>query len=322
MGERLAQQEFVELILGADFLDMKSHAGTGAARVSVPEDCRDECRELRNSLLRRLESHGDPEFAYIHDEVIYRVTAMVSLGSDEVFFLRRMTAAIRPVERIPFPERFLEFFMNPASKGLFIITGDMASGKTSSAASLLAELLRRHGDTALAIEDPPETLLGGLHGQGRCIQVPVSRRHGTYTQQIEHAMRTGVSTVLIGEVRHEDVANEAIRLAMTVRVLTTIHGKSPVEALQRLADLAGDTADSDKTSKMLGSGLSAVVHQKLERVTAPNGAVLPGVRLGFQSLVVAGPNEAAMRTKIRDGNFESLRQDIDAQQKDKLWKKD
>ncbi|MGX9960648.1 ATPase, T2SS/T4P/T4SS family [Xanthomonas euvesicatoria] len=321
MTQRLAEIDFVELILGEGFSDMKSHAGTGASRFGVPEQVAAECSALFAQLKANVERDGELEFAHLSDGQMYRVTTMRSISNVLVFFLRRMRGEIRAVSSIPFPRPFLDSFMHERSKGLYVVTGDMASGKTTSVASLLTGRLMEHGDTALAFEDPPENLLDGLHGDGRCIQVPIIRRNGTYAEHIERAMRSAVSTVMIGEIRSGDVALEAIRLSLTMRVITTIHGKGPVDAIRRLTDFAGDTRDSDKTAKMLASGLSAVLHQELHRINAPNGAVLPGGRMGFKSLVIEGQSEVAMRAKLRESNFGALEQDVDAQTKTSLWNK-
>lgn len=319
MPTRLRDVSFVDLIVGQTYADMKVAPGTGALRVPVPAEYAREIEEIRTSCIAAFEKHEDPEFSINHDQVMYRVTVMTALDMTDVFFLRAIRAEIRPIERIPFSESQRDVVLGEGTKGLVLICGDMAAGKTSTAASVLKARLERFGSTALAIEDPPETVLHGEHGPGRCIQVPASKRHGSYREQLRRALRTGVSGLLIGEIRDEDTATEAVRQSNAgLYVLSTIHAKSLTEAIKRLVDLASQ-GDTHKAAALLATGLTAVFHQRIERITAPNGQALGGVRIQLASLLVHGSLEASIRTKIREMKFDSLNQEIDAQNKGQVW---
>lgn len=312
MSARLHDLEFVDLYLGLAYADMKAQPGTNATRVPIPEAYLAEVAAVRQRCAQMHESQQEPEFALLHDDTLYRVTVMVDLRAEPVYFLRRMAAQIRAMERLAMPASLKEFLMEPNSQGLTLFCGDMASGKTSSAASLLSARLQAHGGLALAIEDPPETQLDGLHGSGRCIQVPASRRHGHYREQLRRAMRTGVSTLLIGEIRCEDTASEAIRQSINgLTVISTIHAKNGVDALTRLVTFAnGSVPDA---AGVLAQGLRAVIHQTIERV--PTG----GVRMRFVGLTLDGEDAAAIRTKIRTGQIASLQQEFENQARRTIW---
>lgn len=319
MSKRLRSVNFVDLIIGESYADMKVAPGTGALRVPVPPEYLDEIQEFRVTCAAAFEKHQDPEFSINHDEVMYRVTVMTQLDMTDVYFLSAIRAEVRPIEQIPFSQEQREIVLGEHTKGLIVICGDMAAGKTSTAASSFKARLEMYGGAALAIEDPPETVLHGEHGPGRCIQVPASKRHGTYREQLRRALRTRVSALLIGEIRDEDTAVEAVRQSNAgLYVITTIHAKTPIEAVKRLCDLASQ-GDSPKAAATLASGLTAVIHQRIERITAPNGAPIGGVRLQLSSLLVSGPLEGSIRSKIRDMKFDTLNQEIDAQNKGQVW---
>ena len=257
---------------------------------------------------------ADPaEFALLHDDVLYRVTMMRDLRTDAVYFLRRMGASIREVKRLGIPADMLDFLMRDSVRGLILFAGATGAGKTSSAASLLSARHHSHGGLSLAIEDPPETQLDGLHGEGRCIQVPASRRDGNYRDQLKRAMRTGVSTLLIGEIRCQDTATEAIRHSLNgLTVISTIHSKDPVDAISRLLSLAG--GELTNPAELLSQGLAAVVHQRIDRI--PTG----GVRMQFRSLRLDGPDENGIRAKLREGRVDQLAQDVANQAAKQTWK--
>lgn len=309
---RLRDLQFVDLYLGATYADIKDSPGSNAERRPVPNEMMPEIGQVRVRCTTMFEALREPQFALLFDDVLYRVTVMHDLRADAVFFLRRMTATIRPLANLGLPNSLRDYLMAADTRGLILLAGDQAAGKTSTAASLLAARLQAHGSTALAIEDPPETQLDGLHGHGRCIQVPASARTGTYGEQLRRAMRTGVSMLLIGEIRDHDTASEAIRNSINgLTVISTIHAKDTVDALMRLVTYAANAMTNP--ADVLSKGLAAVIHQRIERI--PSG----GVRLQFRSLQLDGTDADGIRSKIRSSRFDQLSQDIENQTRRETW---
>lgn len=310
---RLRDLAFVDLYLGVDYADLKATPGSHAARSSIPQELAAEVAEVRRLCADMAEKQGEPEFALLHEDVLYRVTLMKDLRAQPVYFLRRMAASLRPISRLGLPGGLLNYLMQAGTRGLILFAGETGAGKTSSAASLLSARLQQHGGLALAIEDPPETQLDGLHGEGRCIQVPATRRQGHYAEQLQRAMRTGVSTVLIGEIRCPDTAAEAIRHSLNgLTVISTIHSKDPVDAISRLVTLANPQMGN--AAPTLAGGLAAVVHQRMD--SSPSGSV----RMQFRNLQLGGPDADGIRSKLREGRIEQLAQDVAAQAAQQTWK--
>lgn len=311
MSQRLRDLPFVDLYLGPNYADVKADPGTHAARATLPETFSGEILQVRELCQRMREAQGEPEFALLHDDVLYRVTVMQDLRAHPVYFMRRMAASLREFARLSLQPAQHDFLMQSGLRGLVLFCGDMASGKTTSAASLLSARLKTHGGLALAIEDPPETQLDGLHGEGRCIQVPASHKHGHYREQLRRAMRTGVSTLLIGEIRCQDTASEAIRQSINgLTVISTIHSKDPVDAVTRLIAFANGAMANP--AEILASGLSAIVHQKIQRIDGG------GLRMQFRSLLIE-QDDTGIRTKLRNSNIEQLGQDIANQAGRQTW---
>lgn len=313
---RLQQVPFVDLYIGPDYADLKGMPGAQAPRVPLPDVLTDEVQALRATCLQTFREQLEPEFSTVHDGVLYRVTVMNNLHAEPVLFLRRMAAEIRDFEKLGLSRGFVSWVMEPSRPGLILVAGDQAAGKTSTAASLLAARLRAHGGLALAIEDPPETKLDGLHGEGRCIQIPASRRFGNYQEQLRRAMRTGIGTLLIGEIRDKDTAIEAIRHSNNgLCVISTVHSATVPDALSRVLSYAQGT-ELTNPCDLLATGLAAILYQRLERVPSGTRVV---VRPSFKTLTVDGDEATGIRSKIRDERLHLLMQEVESQAGRAKW---
>lgn len=191
------------------------------------------------------------------------------------------------------------------------VSGLKYSGKASGLLDEVTARLQECGGTALAIEDPPETNLNGLHGQGRCIQMQVSRRTGGYEEALLRALRTGADMILIGEIRDTAAAVQAVRAAINgVFVVCTFHAGSPTQALDRVLALASNEIKNAR--EILAQGLVAVVAQTLE--TQKDRRILK-----VRSLLLTEADGPAIREKIRKNEISSLDQDIENQSTRSLW---
>lgn len=236
----IIQAQFVDLYLGEGFADVKGLAGAGARRVEVPREWESHAQELLQICRQTLEELQDPEFAIVVDGVLLRVTQLEdAFNGGSVFVLRRSTAQVRSFEDIGYPSEVVSALMAPQLQGLILFCGDMATGKTSSAASLILARLQTLGGVGFTVEDPQETNLSGQHGLGRCIQVRTSRRSGGYSEALLRTLRTGADLVLIGEIRDEDTAYQACKASLNGNlVISTIHAKNCPQAIERLITLA------------------------------------------------------------------------------------
>lgn len=303
----LRELKFVDLYIGRDFADVKAGAGAHAPRVPVPNEYHEEVEALRIAVQEKLNAAGDDECAHTHDGVIYRVTRMHDLQDHPVLFLRKVEQAVWPLEKIALPKHVLEHVLAASTKGLILISGDMGSGKTTTATALLIERLSLHGSFGLALEQPPEYDLNGVHGNGRCIQVPVTRRNGGFREQLQLAKRTSTSELLIGEIRCGETGAVAVNQTnVGTTVISTIHAKSPVDAITQLATFAA-LGGMRNPQQLISQGLAAVIHQRVTRMGADNKKML----MTFECLVVGGNDEGSIRQKIADHErVGSLTQDI------------
>lgn len=116
--------------------------------------------------------------------------------------------------------------------GLVLLTGPTGCGKNTTLYAMLEEM-RGVNTKVVTVEDPVEVRMP-LVTQ---VQVDVQKGHdfSTVTRSV---LRHDPDVILIGEVRDEKTAREALRAAMTGhRVLATLHTNNAPGAILRLKDL-------------------------------------------------------------------------------------
>ena len=119
-----------------------------------------------------------------------------------------------------------------APYGMFLMTGPTGSGKTTTLYGALSEINSK--DTKIiTIEDPVEYQLDGI------VQIPVNEKKGlTFAKGLRSILRHDPDKILVGEIRDQETALEAIRASQTGHVvLSTLHCNDAVDSLQRLYDL-------------------------------------------------------------------------------------
>lgn len=308
----IADADFVDLYLGHDFADVKGLAGH-ARKTAVPAEWLSEIEKLRERCLHQYETTQEPEFALVLEErVLLRVTYNLDVFTKPFFVLNRSRATIIPLGDLGLPDHIYECLLNENTRGLIYFVGEMGTGKTSSAASAVKARLVSLGGLGLTVEDPPETLLQGEHGHGRCIQLPVSRVQGGYSETLIRALRTRADMILVGEVRDTPTAVEVIRASINGHLIfSTGHGASITGAIKRLIVLAEPVMPN--AMEVLSQGLTAVIHQSLLRSERNHP------RLTIHSLLLTQEDGPSIREKIRSGHLQMIEQDIAAQSNRSLW---
>ncbi|MDC9654335.1 ATPase, T2SS/T4P/T4SS family [Xanthomonas perforans] len=313
MTGALQELDFVDLILGSTYAEVRVHAG--ATRVQPLEDkYKGEIEELRHLCHQGLLSAGEPEFSVRCRDVLYRVSAMNTLDVESVvFFLSRPSRVLVSFKDIPLSNQVRTLVLNESAKGLVLVAGAMSSGKTSTCASWVVANLERHGGQALVLQDPVETYLEGLHGTGRAHSLVVSRKTGSYEDVLRRSLRARAPLMFIGEIRDSLTAQVALHHSNTnTRMASTIHASGIVGALKQISSWAASRSTHEESRDALATGLVAVIFQRFIGVDA---AGTPK-RLVVESLAVTGaPNEQVMRNKIRSGNFDDLAGDIEQQRR-------
>ncbi len=180
--------------------------------------------------------------------------------------------------------------------GLVLLTGPTGSGKTTTMYAMIRELLRAGHSPAriLTIEDPVENLIPEIS------QVQLSRENSDwdYAHALKAALRHDVKTLLIGELRDQEVTKVALDAALTGhRVITTYHAGDVAGVYARLLHQGFEPF-------LVAAAIQGVVAQRLaaapDRSTpVPIAAVLE-VDDRWRELIMRAPGLCDLRNHLRD----------------------
>lgn len=229
----------------------------------APPECAEELRDLRKLCLDMSSKTARQEFSVKHADIAYRASLLKSL-SEDVFVLRRFPEMVPELDEIGMHPRYVEMLMTPRLTGLIVVAGAFGQGKTTTASAIIAGRIAKYGGVAVCIEDPPEMPLEGRRGEGVIYQRWVEQ--GGFAQECRQAARWAPSIIFVGEVRDAETATEALRASINGRlVVCTVHSDSARTAVDRIYALANGVAgSSDDVANLMATGLTAIVHQRLE----------------------------------------------------------
>lgn len=314
----------VDLFIGDDYADYTTNSGHNAARAAVPEEFAHDIDVLRTRCYALRKERDEDEFSVTYDGDLYRVTAFADVVNGHTFFLSRGTASILAIGKLGMPAHIRELLLDPATTGMVVFCGPRGSGKTTSASSVLSARLRKTGGVALALQDPIETNLHGMHGDGRCIQSPVSRRYGGYRDAMVRAMRTRVNTLLLGEIREEGTAGLAVNSGQSGIFLLATQHADPKQAhnirssLGRLLTMAAEDIGHDRAAINLAESLTVLVQQRLVPVSAGSSTM----RAELSCLNFNDPKDGpALRSLVSEQKLDQIQTIAEAQAKRALFEK-
>ncbi len=126
--------------------------------------------------------------------------------------------------------------------GLILISGATGAGKTTTAYALMKYLNEVHQKTIITLEDPVECYIKSF------LQIPINEQAGmTYDKGLKEILRHDPDVIVIGEIRDESTARQAIRAALTGHlVISTVHAKSCLGTIHRLLDLGISVDDLEE----------------------------------------------------------------------------
>jgi type IV pilus assembly protein PilB len=141
---------------------------------------------------------------------------------------------------------------NPS--GLVLVVGPTGSGKTTTLYAGLSELAKDGRRKVITIEDPIEYSMDGIQQTSTRPDIGFNFADG-----MRSFVRQDPDVILVGEIRDQETAVEAIRASQTGHiVLSTLHSNDAVDALQRIYDL--NVHPNSVASELMG-----VIAQKLAK---------------------------------------------------------
>lgn len=196
--------------------------------------------------------------------VFVRVSVMAVVGktdmeSEESVVMRLLDTARLPLGLVTlgFSDRqLIEIDSLLENKnGLILVCGATGCGKSTTAASMLLERIKRNNNSEkiISIEDPPEYVIPGV------TQIKLEPALGvTYETALEKIFRQDPDVIMIGEIRNKSGASAALQASMTGHlVIATLHTDSASSSILRLKDLGC-------SEQIINSVLRGVIVQELQ----------------------------------------------------------
>lgn len=142
--------------------------------------------------------------------------------------------------------------------GITLIVGPTGCGKTTTLYAMLNKI-KSLNKKIITIEDPVEIHLSLM------TQVQIHEERGiAFAESIRALLRHDPDVLLIGEIRDQETAKQAMRAAMTGhKVFATLHTTKAVDAIFRMIDLGVEPF-------LLAQSLNMVIAQRLVRKLCGN----------------------------------------------------
>jgi type IV pilus assembly protein PilB len=168
-------------------------------------------------------------------EFNFRVSTMPTING-EAAVLRALNkeGSLLSIADIGFSEKSLLMMKKILRRGhgIVLLTGHSGSGKTTTLYSIL-NYLNTNDQAIITLEDPVEYRVANIR------QSQVNPATGyNFSVGLKALLRQDPDIIMIGEIRDEETAGIAMRLALVGRlVLTTLHTNSISGALVRMTDM-------------------------------------------------------------------------------------
>ena len=183
--------------------------------------------------------------------------------------IRHITSKIPSFEQLRLPK--LMEGLSLEKRGLIVLCGVTASGKSTSLASMVDYRNQTGGGHIITIEDPIEF----YHDHKRAIitQREVGIDTASYSVALRNALRQKPDVIMVGEVRETDVMEQAITAAETGHLcICTLHASNASQAIDRIINFFPEERHLQVRSA-LSLNLRAILAQRLVR-TVEGGSVV------------------------------------------------
>ena len=240
-------------------------------------------------------------------------TAAMPVSGGEMLVLRLMNLQeeLLSLSQLGFSpdteNKFRQLIRRPS--GLIIVTGPMNSGKTTTLYAALRELNEVERNI-ITLEDPIERHITGIN------QVQLNPKAGlTYASGLRAILRQDAQGILLGEIRDEETAMMAVRMALTGHLLlTTLHTENATATVFRLLEMG-------VPPYLLAATLTGVLAQRLVRRTATgeNGKFcgrlaiheLMVVDQSIREAILTGQSQEVLTRLACDNGMETMQTDGD-----------
>jgi twitching motility protein PilU len=206
--------------------------------------------------------------------------------------IRRIISKIPTLEELKLPSVFHNLALE--SRGLILVTGMTGSGKSTTLASMLNYRNEQQEGHILTIEDPIEY----YHEHKRCVvtQREVGVDTDSYSIALKNALRQRPDVILIGEIRDEQVMEQALTISETGHLcLATLHSNNAYQSIERIVNFFSEEFHN-QVRLNLSMNLKAIVSQRL--IPSLKGGLVPALEILI--------NQALIREIIQKGDYDKI----------------
>ncbi|HET7452012.1 MAG TPA: PilT/PilU family type 4a pilus ATPase [Thermoanaerobaculia bacterium] len=188
----------------------------------------------------------------------FRANIYTQRGSYAAAF-RRIPFKLPTVDELELPEVLGSFAHLPA--GMVIVTGPTGSGKSTTLAAIMREIVEKRPVHIVTIEDPIEYLLSD--GVAAVSQREVGTDTPSFQEALKNVVRQDPDVIMVGEMRDWETMQTAITAAETGHlVFSTLHTNNAAQSIDRMLDSCPPALQRQVRSQ-LALVLRAIVSMKL-----------------------------------------------------------
>ena len=196
----------------------------------------------------------------------------VNGGQRIALSLRRLPLQPLPLEQTGLPSYVRAALLEPASKGIILVTGPTGSGKTTTTASMIDHLNATRGAHIVTIEEPIEYRFERKMSIVSQKEVPIDTP--TFASGLRESLRQKPDVIMVGEVRDLDTADTVLHAGESGHlVLATMHTSSATGAIAKLLSFF-PSEQRDRRAASLAGSLLGVICQSLVPAAAGDHYVL------------------------------------------------
>lgn len=239
-------------------------------------------RHLSGNNFEKFERDQEYDTVYIYnDEYRFRVNLYYHLGGIAIA-LRLIPYEIKTMEALNLPKELMQ--LTDLNRGLVLVTGTTGSGKSTTLATVIEEINKKHRKHVITIEDPVEFVhtdkIGIIEQRG------IGQHTKTFSDALRAAMREDPDIIVVGEMRDVETVESALQAVNSGHlVFSTLHTLDARETIDRLIAMF-PAREQNRVRMHLASNLQAVISQRLLRTKEDK--LVPAVEMMFRSPRIEG----------------------------------
>lgn len=251
----------------------------------------------------QFDKDGDLDFAYqIKGVARFRVNLYKQRGTWAGVF-RMLSNKVPSVRDLKLPQAIVN--LTTKKRGLILVTGPTGSGKSTTLASLIAEINEHYRKNVITLEDPIEYL--HKHKMSNVSQREIGVDTKSFASALRASLREDPDVILVGEMRDFETISTAITAAETGHlVFSTLHTIGAAATIDRIIDTY-PVKQQGQARSQLSAVIEGVISQQLIPRADGSGRIA-----AFEIMT----GTTAIRNLIREGKTEQMASSIQTSRKD------